>query len=78
MISFDSTNDADVAAAERGYARIIQLAIALGGSATGEHGVGVLKQAHLDDELGAVLRDLQRRVKAAFDPHFLLNPGKKL
>lgn len=78
VISFDSTNDADVAAAERGYARIIQLAIALGGSATGEHGVGVLKQAHLDDELGAVLRDLQRRVKAAFDPHFLLNPGKKL
>ena len=78
VISFDSTSGADVAAAERGYARIIQLAIALGGSATGEHGIGVLKQAHLDDELGAVLRDLQRRVKAAFDPDFLLNPGKKL
>jgi glycolate oxidase len=78
MIGFDSAVPAEVEAAHQAFARVIALAIDLGGSASGEHGIGVLKQAHLDDELGAVLRDLQRRVKAAFDPDSILNPGKKL
>ncbi|WP_198417517.1 FAD-binding oxidoreductase [Cryobacterium mannosilyticum] len=78
MIGFDAANPAEVEAANEAFARVIRLAISLGGSASGEHGIGLLKQAHLDDELGPVLRDLQRRVKAAFDPDSLLNPGKKL
>jgi glycolate oxidase len=78
VIGFDPSVPAELAAAHEAFARVIALAISLDGSASGEHGIGVLKRAHLDDELGPVLRDLQRRVKAAFDPHSLLNPGKKL
>jgi glycolate oxidase len=78
VIGYDPEVPAEIDAAHAAFARVIHLAIALDGSASGEHGIGVLKRAHLDDELGPVLRDLQRRVKAAFDPHSLLNPGKKL
>ncbi|PXA67316.1 FAD-binding oxidoreductase [Cryobacterium arcticum] len=78
VIGYNPDVPAEIDAAHAAFARVIALAIALGGSASGEHGIGVLKRDHLDDELGPVLRDLQRRVKAAFDPHSLLNPGKKL
>jgi glycolate oxidase len=78
VIGYDPAVPAELDAAHVAFGRVIALAITLDGSASGEHGIGVLKRAHLDDELGPVLRDLQRRVKAAFDPHSLLNPGKKL
>jgi glycolate oxidase len=78
VIGFNPEVPAELEAAHLAFGRVIALAISLDGSASGEHGIGVLKQAHLDDELGPGLRDLQRRVKAAFDPHSLLNPGKKL
>jgi glycolate oxidase len=51
-------------------------ALRLGGTLTGEHGVGLLKRAWLRDELGDDQVELQRQVKAVFDPHGLLNPGK--
>lgn len=51
-------------------------ALALGGTLTGEHGIGVLKRAWLADELGTDQYDLQRQIKAVFDPANLLNPGK--
>ncbi len=51
-------------------------AIRLGGTLTGEHGVGLLKRAWLRDELGDDQFELQRQVKAVFDPQGLLNPGK--
>lgn len=51
-------------------------ALELGGTLTGEHGIGVLKSRWLDEELGAVEMDLQRQIKSVFDPHNLLNPGK--
>jgi glycolate oxidase len=78
VIGYDPNVPAELEAAHVAFGRVIALAISLDGSASGEHGIGVLKQAHLDDELGPGLRDLQNRVKAAFDPHSLLNPGKKL
>ncbi|WP_199190288.1 FAD-binding oxidoreductase [Cryobacterium sp. N22] len=78
VIGYDPAVPAEIDKAHAAFARVIDLAISLGGSASGEHGIGVLKRAHLDDELGPVLRDLQLRVKAAFDPHSILNPGKKL
>ncbi|SDR91216.1 FAD-binding oxidoreductase [Agrococcus carbonis] len=52
--------------------------IALGGTLTGEHGVGILKRRWLVDELGERQLALQRAVKAAFDPLGILNPGKAL
>jgi glycolate oxidase len=51
-------------------------AIRLGGTLTGEHGIGILKRRWLEAELGAEQVDLQRRIKATFDPRGLLNPGK--
>ncbi|MDX2341758.1 FAD-binding protein [Micrococcus sp. M4NT] len=48
----------------------------LGGTLTGEHGVGLLKRAFLKDELGEAQHALQQRIKAVFDPHGILNPGK--
>ncbi|MDQ1512459.1 MAG: glycolate oxidase [Microbacteriaceae bacterium] len=51
-------------------------AIALGGTLTGEHGVGVLKRRWLERELGADVLGLSRRIKQVFDPLGILNPGK--
>ncbi|MEO5920136.1 MAG: FAD-linked oxidase C-terminal domain-containing protein [Pseudolysinimonas sp.] len=48
----------------------------LGGTLTGEHGVGLLKRRWLRDELGDDSYELQRRLKAVFDPAGILNPGK--
>lgn len=55
---------------------LFRAAIALGGTLTGEHGVGVLKRRWIAEELGDDVMALSRRVKAAFDPLGLLNPGK--
>lgn len=51
-------------------------AIALGGTLTGEHGVGLLKRQWMMDELGQPLWELQWNIKKLFDPHGILNPGK--
>ncbi|WP_240675568.1 FAD-binding oxidoreductase [Cellulomonas endophytica] len=57
---------------------IVALALDLGGTLTGEHGVGALKRPWLDDELDPVARAAHRAVKAALDPLGLLNPGKAI
>ncbi|UOE44690.1 FAD-binding oxidoreductase [Agromyces larvae] len=54
---------------------LFRAAVALGGTLTGEHGVGILKRRWLRDELGDDGYDLQRRIKAVFDPAGILNPG---
>ncbi|MDO9591107.1 MAG: FAD-linked oxidase C-terminal domain-containing protein, partial [Microcella sp.] len=55
---------------------LFEAALALGGTLTGEHGIGTLKRRWLADELGDDQVALQRRIKAAFDPLGILNPGK--
>ncbi|MFC8358620.1 FAD-binding oxidoreductase [Streptomyces griseorubiginosus] len=57
---------------------IFALALRLGGTLTGEHGVGVLKRQWVADELGPAAHALQRRLREAFDPRGILNPGKTL
>jgi glycolate oxidase len=54
---------------------LFEAALALGGTLTGEHGIGTLKRRWLADELGDEQVALQRRIKAAFDPRGILNPG---
>jgi glycolate oxidase len=51
-------------------------ALALGGTLTGEHGVGILKKRWLGDELGTDQLELQKQIKSVFDPRGILNPGK--
>ena len=58
------------------FDEIFAKAIELGGSITGEHGVGIVKLPHLERQLGAAHVALLRRIKTAFDPHGILNPGK--
>ena len=55
---------------------IFRKAISLGGTLTGEHGVGLLKRQWLIDELGQSQTKLQWQIKKVFDPNNILNPGK--
>ena len=55
---------------------VIETAIRLGGTITGEHGVGLAKRRFLRKEQGEAVVALQKRLKRAFDPDDLLNPGK--
>ncbi|MFI0773184.1 FAD-binding oxidoreductase [Streptomyces sp. NPDC021212] len=57
---------------------LVRGALALGGTVTGEHGVGATKRRWLEDELGAAGLALQRSIKAVFDPNGILNPGKAI
>ncbi|QIS01900.1 FAD-binding protein [Nocardia brasiliensis] len=75
LIVHDPADAAMTERAHRAFGEIMDLAIALGGTITGEHGVGRLKKAWLPDQLGADVMALTRRIKDALDPHGILNPG---
>ena len=67
--------DEDVDAAVR---ELFQETVALGGSISGEHGIGITKAPYLSYEMGARERLLIRQIKQLFDPQNILNPGKIL
>jgi len=62
--------------AEQMVAEIFDASLAVGGTLSGEHGVGVLKRPYLERALGPVSIDVQRHIKQALDPLNILNPGK--
>ncbi|MGH6623174.1 MAG: FAD-binding oxidoreductase, partial [Burkholderiaceae bacterium] len=64
--------------AERLNQRIVARALAMDGTCTGEHGVGLHKMDFMLDEHGADALDLMARIKRSFDPLNILNPGKVL
>jgi D-lactate dehydrogenase (cytochrome) len=74
----DMDDPADIARAEAFSSRLVRRALAMDGTCTGEHGVGQKKIEYLEEEYSAATLDLMRRIKQAFDPHNLLNPGKIL
>ena len=75
LIVFDRMDADQTARAEVAYGEVMDLALSLGGTITGEHGVGRLKKPWLPDYLGPDAMELNRRVKAALDPLGILNPG---
>ena len=73
----ESAEDTEgIARAERAFADVFGTAIELGGTITGEHGVGAAKLPYLGQRLGTEQMALLRRIKTAFDPAGILNPGK--
>ncbi|MFC4243169.1 FAD-binding oxidoreductase [Gryllotalpicola reticulitermitis] len=75
LIVFDPADAAEEARAIRAYGEVMTLAIELGGTITGEHGVGRLKRPWLERQIGADALELGQRIKSAFDPDNIFNPG---
>lgn len=75
LIVVDPTDAEQNARAEQAYGAVMELAISLGGTITGEHGVGRLKRAWLPAYLGDDVMELNERIKHALDPAGILNPG---
>jgi glycolate oxidase len=72
----DPADEDAVRRAEQAFGEIFEKAIELDGTITGEHGIGIVKLRYLERQLGADHMKLLRRIKAAFDPDGILNPGK--
>jgi len=78
VVIFDSQDLDETDRARQSFDEIMALGLELGGTVTGEHGVGLLKKEWLARELGPVGLALQRQIKAVFDPLGILNPGKTI
>ncbi|MFF9215754.1 FAD-binding oxidoreductase [Streptomyces viridosporus] len=75
-VCFDAADPEESRRARESFDEIMALGLELGGTITGEHGVGVLKKEWLAREIGPVGVELHQAVKQVFDPLNLLNPGK--
>jgi D-lactate dehydrogenase (cytochrome) len=71
----DRNDQEDVARVKAAYDRLVSRALAMGGTCTGEHGIGSGKRHYLDLEHGEAV-SVMRAIKAALDPHNIMNPGK--
>ena len=75
-ILFDRRNPAEVDKVGKIVAAEFALALELGGTLSGEHGVGVMKRPYMQQALGPLSLEIQKRIKSALDPLNILNPGK--
>lgn len=75
LVMRDTSTPESIARADAAYGRVMDLAIELDGTITGEHGVGRLKRPWLEANVGADVVRLNEAVKAALDPRGILNPG---
>ena len=72
----DPNDPVEAATAERLSEQMVQRAIRLGGTCTGEHGIGLHKIGYLLDEAGPGAVEMMRQIKRALDPKNIMNPGK--
>jgi glycolate oxidase len=72
----DERNHDEMERVERAMVEIFDFAVALGGTITGEHGVGLAKKSFLPKAIGNASLGLMKDLKRALDPHGILNPGK--
>ncbi|CAN5474199.1 FAD-linked oxidase C-terminal domain-containing protein [soil metagenome] len=78
IVVYNSSDPESCRKARLAFDEIMSTAIALGGTITGEHGVGRLKKSHLADQLGPDVMEISHRIKNALDPMGILNPGAVL
>lgn len=78
VVLVDTANEKEMAEAAWISQRVVERAIAMEGTCTGEHGIGLGKRKYLPLEHGEVAIDMMRAIKQALDPKNLLNPGKIL
>jgi D-lactate dehydrogenase (cytochrome) len=78
LFCLDPNDQDERSRAEAVYDRMIEHAIACGGTCTGEHGIGLMKRHHMLKEHGAATVETMRTIKRALDPLDLMNPGKML
>ena len=76
LILYNAQEPDGLARAEALAGKILRMCVAMGGSITGEHGVGVEKREYMPDMFTADELDCLKRMRAAFDPHGIANPGK--
>ncbi|MDH6197519.1 glycolate oxidase [Mycobacterium frederiksbergense] len=75
LIVFDPADADEAHRAQQAFGEIMDLAVGLGGTITGEHGVGRLKRPWLAGQIGPDAMELNQRIKRALDPDNILNPG---
>jgi glycolate oxidase len=78
LVVFDPLDPQATERAQRAFGAVMDLAQQLGGTITGEHGVGTLKRPWLPRQVGPEVLGIQRQLKQLFDPLGILNPGKAL
>ncbi len=76
VISFDGTNSDEVKRVEKATKELFEKVIDLGGTLTGEHGIGLAKAPFMHLEHDDISMDVMRSIKRLFDPNNILNPGK--
>ena len=72
----DPNDSNEVSAVEQLNVQMVQRALRLGGTCSGEHGIGLHKMGYLVEEAGAGAVDMMRSIKRALDPKNIMNPGK--
>jgi D-lactate dehydrogenase (quinone) len=77
-LMYDPADSAQNERAHAAMAKVFTLALSLGGTLSGEHGIGVAKRDFMTQAIDAPTLAMMRAVKAAFDPDGILNPGKLL
>jgi glycolate oxidase len=75
-ILLDERDPDEVARMHRGFEAIVEAALELGGTLTGEHGVGLLKRDFLERYFPRAAVDMMRKFRHSMDPNGILNPGK--
>ncbi|MEW6076785.1 MAG: FAD-linked oxidase C-terminal domain-containing protein [Thermodesulfobacteriota bacterium] len=75
-IMLDKSDSRQLQAAEKAVDELFDYTLLLGGTISGEHGIGITKSAYMGKEIGPTEMALMKKIKALFDPFNILNPGK--
>ncbi len=75
-IMLDEGNEKEIEKGEKTVEAIFDYALKLGGTISGEHGIGITKSAYMPKEIKEVELNLMKKIKKLFDPNGILNPGK--